>query len=51
MHDIINGFLRFQQEVYPTHKELFKTLATGNVSVSSLGQTRNPGIGWRVMLR
>jgi len=29
MHDIINGFLRFQQEVYPTHKELFKTLATG----------------------
>ena len=29
MHDIINGFLRFQQAVYPTHKELFKTLATG----------------------
>ncbi|KAF1043850.1 MAG: Carbonic anhydrase 1 [Herbaspirillum frisingense] len=29
MHDIINGFLRFQQEVFPARKELFKTLATG----------------------
>lgn len=29
MRDIINGFLRFQQEVFPERKELFKTLATG----------------------
>ncbi|ASU37145.1 carbonic anhydrase [Herbaspirillum sp. meg3] len=29
MRDIINGFLRFQQEIFPARKELFKTLATG----------------------
>jgi len=29
MQDIIRGFLRFQQEVFPERKELFKTLATG----------------------
>ena len=29
MRDIISGFLRFQQEVFPERKELFKTLATG----------------------
>jgi len=29
MRDIINGFLRFQQDVFPQRKELFKTLATG----------------------
>jgi carbonic anhydrase len=29
MRDIINGFLRFQQDVFPARKELFKTLATG----------------------
>lgn len=29
MRDIINGFLRFQQDVFPSRKELFKTLATG----------------------
>ncbi len=29
MRDIINGFLRFQQEVFPARKELFKTLASG----------------------
>jgi carbonic anhydrase len=29
MRDIINGFLRFHQEVFPERKELFKTLATG----------------------
>jgi carbonic anhydrase len=27
MHDIINGFLRFQKEVFPTRKELFHRLA------------------------
>ncbi|MCA1326331.1 carbonic anhydrase [Herbaspirillum sp. alder98] len=29
MQDIISGFLRFQQEVFPERKELFKTLASG----------------------
>jgi len=29
MRDIINGFLRFQQDVFPARKELFKTLASG----------------------
>ncbi|MGV7210275.1 carbonic anhydrase [Oxalobacteraceae bacterium A2-2] len=29
MRDIINGFLRFQSEVFPARKELFKTLAHG----------------------
>ncbi|MQR02644.1 carbonic anhydrase [Glaciimonas soli] len=29
MRDIINGFLRFQQDVFPARKALFKTLATG----------------------
>jgi len=29
MRDIINGFLRFQQDIFPARKELFKTLATG----------------------
>ncbi|NUU03001.1 carbonic anhydrase [Herbaspirillum robiniae] len=29
MQEIINGFLRFQQDVFPSRKELFKTLATG----------------------
>lgn len=29
MQDIISGFLRFQQEVFPARKELFKTLASG----------------------
>jgi len=28
MEDIINGFLRFQREVFPTRKELFSKLAT-----------------------
>jgi carbonic anhydrase len=28
MHDIINGFLRFQREVFPERKELFRKLAT-----------------------
>jgi len=29
MRDIIAGFLRFQKEVFPERRELFKTLATG----------------------
>src|SRR5476649_2967806 len=29
MRDIIAGFLRFQKEIFPTRRELFKTLATG----------------------
>lgn len=29
MRDIIAGFLRFQKEVFPARRELFKTLATG----------------------
>jgi carbonic anhydrase len=29
MRDIINGFLRFQKDIFPARKELFKTLATG----------------------
>lgn len=29
MQDIINGFLRFQQDVFPARKDLFKSLATG----------------------
>lgn len=29
MRDIINGFLRFQREVFPARRELFKTLAAG----------------------
>jgi len=29
MRDIIAGFLRFQKEVFPTRRELFKTLAAG----------------------
>jgi carbonic anhydrase len=36
MRDIINGFLRFQQDVFPSRKELFKSLANG--------QTRAAGI-------
>ncbi|MFP3741282.1 carbonic anhydrase, partial [Burkholderia sp. SIMBA_019] len=28
MRDIIDGFLRFQREVYPQRVELFKQLAT-----------------------
>lgn len=28
MQDIIDGFVRFQKEVFPAHKELFKELAT-----------------------
>lgn len=29
MRDIIAGFLRFQKEIFPARRELFKTLATG----------------------
>ncbi|OFA05893.1 carbonic anhydrase [Duganella sp. HH101] len=29
MRDIIAGFLRFQKEIFPTRRELFKTLASG----------------------
>jgi carbonic anhydrase len=29
MQDIISGFLRFQQDVFPERKELFKSLASG----------------------
>ena len=29
MRDIITGFLRFQREVFPARRELFKTLAAG----------------------